>query len=697
MAELPRFQRSVGVPNSIGGQGISARNTPAGRAAVALGTAAQGVGEFGAELDRIQATKETAWISRATGEAEIAAADMEQRLESESTEGAPGHAEKARAEFKKYTAGVMGMAPSSRAREALGQRLFQQEVRIAKNAGAFQANAELTKRAADFDIALNAHISAAARGGDLASGDATLDDDFAGASAWLPADQITRLRASTRERMAGGFIGNLIEKNPSQALAILESGQMDERLSPEKSQTLIRATKSELRRRAAEGRAAAARKRAEYMTGFADYAAFIAAGNAESPDAQYTEESLALVLGDQAGGAIEALRDARRDGNINTSIRSASPEDLVALRDELVSKAEVPDDFVDNAQAVATFDRLYAARNKELAADPVGFIIATNPEISQAISEADTPEDYQAALDAAEAEQDRLGVPKRLQKPLPNDLASSTVAGIGAMPSEEQGGALLGLMSQAGGHSSKVAAQLKSAGLPTGLFHAASNWDNPGLAQELIEATIRSAEIKNALPKGVDTDNRDKVATELAEFSSAMLAGDFTGSNAELVSEQMDTISNLANLYSLRGESNAAQKAYDAVIGNQTYVGLFGGTGYAPKAIKTTYGLKALDDSEIERAADNMQTAGVIKNFNPVPFGDLLGGSFAELDATRTLGAALHSGKWVTDTDGLGAVLMVPLGDGRDLPLRNAQGEFFRFKFEDANKIAGQAANIVSP
>ena len=140
MAEIPTFQRSVGVPSQIGGQRVSPGETGAGRAAAALGQAAQSTNELAGVLDQIQATKESAFITRAAGEAEVFAGEMETRLETESTEGAPNHALNVQAEFDKYSAGVFKAAPkSARAKAALEAMFINIGVGVRKRGGAFQA------------------------------------------------------------------------------------------------------------------------------------------------------------------------------------------------------------------------------------------------------------------------------------------------------------------------------------------------------------------------------------------------------------------------------------------------------------------------------------------------------------------------------------------------------------------------------
>jgi len=155
MAELPRFRRSVGLPSSFGLQSVSPSQTSAGKLAAGLGTAAQGLGEFGVALDEIQKSKESAWVTRATGEAEVFSADLEQRLESEAIEGGDGHVDAFQSEFGAYASSISDTAPSDRARAAVDGRLLGITARGIRRRGAFQARAQISKRDADFSAGLD--------------------------------------------------------------------------------------------------------------------------------------------------------------------------------------------------------------------------------------------------------------------------------------------------------------------------------------------------------------------------------------------------------------------------------------------------------------------------------------------------------------------------------------------------------------
>ncbi len=214
MAKLPVFQKSVGLPSSVGGPRPAAGATAAGRNARALDEGGRALLGAADAVDRIQASQDAAWVSRASGEAEVFAADLERRLESESTEGAPGHVDQFRDEWDDYINGVTESARGGRARRGITERLERIGTSATVRRGGFQAKSQLAKRSSDFATGQDGLIFAARQNpGELARLLEQSGEDLDAASGFLPALSLPRIRTGIQAGLVEAAVQGALEND----------------------------------------------------------------------------------------------------------------------------------------------------------------------------------------------------------------------------------------------------------------------------------------------------------------------------------------------------------------------------------------------------------------------------------------------------------------------------------------------------
>jgi len=561
---------------------------------------------------------------------------------------------------------------------------------------------DFAARAEGFEIAARGDADAAALGRAIdatanairsdptqyEAGRADLLGALEGAEATLPPAAIADLRRAIEAGTATAALRGAIDDDPDAALDALHSGDYDARLSPGAKDTLIGQAERERDRRLREAAAAASAARADYLGGFADYEAFLRAGNA--PDGRYSDaEVQARVAGAPdaeraAAEVIERRRRAEAFGAKAAAIASATPGELAAMMAELTAAAATPEDFRAEAEELRVFLAAVKERDRRIAADPAGYAIASNPAVADAWAAADAaaadaaagaadPEAVaaarQAAVAAGIAEQRRLGVPASAAAALPEPAVALLAEQY--RNSGGQARALLAAAWQAeyGRHFPAAARQLADAGLPGTLPVLASMTRR---AQAPVAATL--AELMQFDTAALRAPLGDKTAGDVDKAVTAALAG-FTASMATpsqipTANRFAEEVSRLAYNYARQGVSAAdAGRLAASQIVTDSYV--FQETN--GRAWRVPVDLDAEFIAEgAERFLENLALRGP---FN-VPAADPV---MDPAEVTRIFAERLAAeGYWVTNGDETGLVLFHEFG----FAVQDAAGDFIVLDWE---------------
>lgn len=394
---------------------------------------AAGVQTVGREVARAEANRDQAWAVQQMADLRAEFTNIAADVEGKSEDGFGVKADM-QARFDVRRDQILGDAPSSRAAGLFRQRadLFGADVR--GRAEGF----ERAQRATSQAKALGAAIDSTAN---LLRTDPTQYEDaradimatLDGFAATLPADALAVLREGAEQRFAQAALRAGIDDDPVAALAALDSGDFDARLTPDQKNTLFNQATAERDRRRREAERAAAVERGAYLDDAGDYVAFLRAGNLEVPDETLDRFSVAnqvAVLGEERAAALqEEIERAWQFGGDANAIRTGSPEEAAAVFEARVEGLRGVGDFAVQRQ---DFDRLRRLWEDTVAArveDP-GLQALQSPEVGtayDALLAAQEDGDAEALASAADrygslnaAEQDRQGVPEHLRRVLPN-------------------------------------------------------------------------------------------------------------------------------------------------------------------------------------------------------------------------------------------------------------------------------------
>lgn len=197
---MPKFQ-TYERQQGLGGGGTAsyasdgAFGAPA-RAIAGLGNTLADVGDqFQAAQEKIRATQDEAWFSKARAETTVNMIGAEREAQQSATGEAASYMNDIGGRFTTYRDVKLKEAPSPRAQQLYTQWADSFGVGVTERASRFQAESELAKRSGDFSSAMNAHAQTIFA--DPTQYDAVYKramDDFEGAKQWMTPEQETKAR-----------------------------------------------------------------------------------------------------------------------------------------------------------------------------------------------------------------------------------------------------------------------------------------------------------------------------------------------------------------------------------------------------------------------------------------------------------------------------------------------------------------------
>ncbi len=574
------------------------------------------------------------------------------------------------AQLDTYVAGVSESLPSDDARKLFSDRVSTFRGQLEERAEGFEVAAAGDHRALQLGRAIDATANAVRTdGGQYDHARAEILASLEAAEQDLPADRIAVLRDGAEQALAQAALLSAIDEDPTAALAALNSGDFDARLTPSQKNALLNRATAERDRLAREAEARARLDRAEYAAGFEDYLAFLEAGNA--PDGRYADDDLVANLGERA--AAEAIEQRKRSEDFGAdlaSIATASPEEEAAMLAARRADMETPEDFRAEASEFGRLVDAIGEKRRQIGADAAGYVQRHVPEVADAyrsmieaqatVAGSQDPDSALAASAAAaqryvrlvESEQLALGVPLAETRILSAGAAGSIVQQFRASRGEAAAGVLIAQAERFGAAWPRVAAELRDAGLPDvgvvigSMTRRSQAWATGRIA-ELAETS--SPDLRKVIGEDAAGQIDDAVFDELRGFRESLAN---VPDGVEVYNPIAEQTARLAYDLSRAGDSGAAATAA-AVVVNDHY------------AFDQFRGRTLRFPVERDRAAV-MAGAGVFAGapagLGPFTVPPSLDPALDDGQVAELYRRALSDGAyWVTNGDESGLVMMDPL------------------------------------
>lgn len=396
---------------------------------------------------------------------------------------------------------------------------------------------------------------------------------------------------------------------------------------------------------------------------------------------------------DQASRAITELRVTRQAGDLFNGVKFASPADEQQAK-ALLAPGATPGDTDQmrlRTEIAARYGQMVAQKHQAVADDPAGYA-AQEPGVQARLGQVDPnkPETLGPALDASMAMQRKLGVADQDTRVLTSGRVKELVNQLNTTDpaNGDMGGAIDGLAKQYGDYWPKAFGELVRVGKLSPDWQTVATMDSPaqaGARTDLVRALQASAvdggaaKLKEAAPQDAVRDIGTGLDKALEPFrQTAAISG--LSSNTGVLTTVKDSVSKLAYFYAAQGKSgaDALQAAVDGVL-NSKYD--FDGTMRYPKGMA---GPVNAATAAARAALTPDQLAPVAGNPDLTP----------EQRQSIVATAAQKSGKWVPNENDDGLMLVAPLRDGSNVPVRLKNGGRIEVKFKD---IAQPGAAGTSP
>ncbi len=356
-------------------------------------------------------------------------------------------------------------------------------------------------------------------------------------------------------------------------------------------------------------------------------------------------------------------------------------------------------DFIVGEKKKEYYNTIIKNRQDLLSTDPVNFISQTNDDIKFAIETIESTEDLtqknilESELATALIQiQTDLGVPKYEQKVMTSDQSKSFVYNYKNGDQNTRIAMLQGLELQFGDLNNKAFQQLLGDGLPeTAIF--SSYFQNPQITEALlsIDSEDKRKELKVfAKDNGVKFDKlrKDIRGSKAIRLFEDIVATNTGANNADTV-DQMNSIVEMLTYYTLSemftnsdtNEVKARKKAISLIKDNFQIEDTY----YIPKI----WDGKKLLDSHIDTVIEKTE---IIKDHYLDQWGAVAFGSMKDDTLTIDMQSEFNvnikeNGEWRNTSDGEGLIFGIILADGEFAPVKNSNGDFLEFNFDDDSYI----------
>ena len=355
-------------------------------------------------------------------------------------------------------------------------------------------------------------------------------------------------------------------------------------------------------------------------------------------------------------------------------------------------------DFLVGEEKKKYYNNIVITRQQLLSTDPVTFISQTNEDIKTTIQDIELAEGDQKNILESELAtalvkiQTDLGVPKFNQKVMTSNQSKQFVLNYKNGDQNTRVAMLQGLDLSFGNLNNKAFQQLLNDGLPETAI-LSSYFQNPQITEAFLsfDSKEKRTELKDfAKQNGVKFDKLQKdIRTSKAIRLFEDIVATNTGANSAETLEQMNSITEILTYYTLNqmftesdtGEVKARKKAIGLIKENFQIEDTY----YIPKI----WNGKKLLDSHVD---DVVAKTEIIKDHYIDQWGAVAFGSMK--DDTLTIDIenefkvnVKENGEWRNTSDGEGLIFGIILPDGEFAPIKNANGNFLEFDFDDNSYI----------
>ena len=373
-------------------------------------------------------------------------------------------------------------------------------------------------------------------------------------------------------------------------------------------------------------------------------------------------------------------------------LNTTSNKNLSETLDNMLSKREQSKTFIEYQKEKKILVEAVNARNEAMASDPVFFLNATNDNIkilSDELQNENNPDlrlQKKKALTEVYVEtQLNMGQPPYQIKVMSNSEATNFVERYVNGDQNMRVAMLQNLDAEFGDYNSNAMLQLTNAGLPV-TAELSSFFNNPKLTERFL--SFDSKDEQNRLKQYAKDNNitfndvRKSIRDNLSEFEDVVMRG--SRFNTSVALDKMDNIVDVLSYYALNemvaGESqgSAEKNAYNLINNSFEIQDTF--------FVPLVYNGKSITSS----ADFIVEKANLIKDFYVEDFDAVTFESVDEDVTDIQLNEAMidqlkNFGEWRNTADGTGLIYGIVFNDGSFGPVKNQQGEYLSFTFDDTS------------
>ena len=375
-------------------------------------------------------------------------------------------------------------------------------------------------------------------------------------------------------------------------------------------------------------------------------------------------------------------------------INTISNKDLSETVDGMISKREQSKTFIEYQKEKKILTDAVNARNEAMASDPIFFLNATNDDIKILNEELQNENNPDLRLQKKKAltevyvqTQIDMGQPPYQIKVMSNSEATGFVEQYKNGDQNMRVAMLQNLDAEFGDYNSNAMLQLTNAGLPV-TAELSSFFNNPNLTQRFLsfDSEDEQKRLKQAAkdkdPLFNFNNTRNSIRDNLKEFEDVVMRGSRFNNSVAL--DKMDNIVEVLSYYALSEMASgvspgAAEKNAYKLIDNAF-------------EIQDTFFVPLVYNGEsIASSADFIaEKANLIKDFYVEDFGAVAFESIDEDVTDIELNEAMldqlkNFGEWRNTADGTGLIYGIVFNDGSFGPVKNQQGEYLSFTFDDTS------------
>jgi hypothetical protein len=373
-------------------------------------------------------------------------------------------------------------------------------------------------------------------------------------------------------------------------------------------------------------------------------------------------------------------------------LNTTSNKNLSETLDNMLSEREQSKTFIEYQKEKKILVEAVNARNEAMASDPVFFLNATNDNIkilSDELQNENNPDlrlQKKKALTEVYVEtQLNMGQPPYQIKVMSNSEATDFVERYVNGDQNMRVAMLQNLDAEFGDYNSNAMLQLTNAGLPV-TAELSSFFNNPKLTERFL--SFDSKDEQDRLKQYAKDNNitfndvRKSIRDNLSEFEDVVMRG--SRFNTSVALDKMDNIVDVLSYYALNemvaGESqgSAEKNAYNLInnsfeIQDTFFVPLV----YNGKSIKSSA------DFIVEKA--NLIKDFYVEDFGAVAF-ESVDEDVTDIELNEAMKDQLKNfGEWRNTADGTGLIYGIVFNDGSFGPVKNQQGEYLSFTFDDTS------------